>query len=147
MGARMKLFPHARMAAPTPAVEPRTEKLHLDAEPFTFYELGEGFALFQQPQKAGIITIGPRVPVSCMFEVYWLTRNGDKIGHYFVSQFQTVNHGAYVVTFLNNGVGKATLVEVLLKTDTLVIYNYPNRGTLIVCPVLTDDLLTIFQEQ
>lgn len=147
MGARMKLFPHARHSATPVPADLRTERLYIDAEPFTFYELGEGFALFNEPQKAGNLSVGPRIPVSCMFEVYWLTRNGQKIGHYFVSQFQTVNHGAYVVTFLNNGVGKATLVEVLLKTETLVIYNYPNRGTLIVCPVLSEDLQTVFEEQ
>jgi hypothetical protein len=145
MGDRMKLFPRLHSATPVP--EPRTERLFLNAEPFTFYELGEGFALFNEPQQAGILTVGPRIPVACMFEVYWLTRNGQKVGHYFVSQFQTVNHGAYVVTFLNNGVGKASLVEVTLKTDTLVVYNYPNRGALIVCPVLSDDLLSIFEEQ
>jgi hypothetical protein len=48
---------------------------------------------------------------------------------------------------MNRGVGKASNVEVLLKTPDLVVYHYTNRGTLAVCPVVGDDVRTIFEEQ
>lgn len=121
--------------------------LYLDADPGYFYELEGGYAIFKEPVKSGTIVKGSQIPLNCMFEAYWLMRSGEKIGYYFVSQFQSANHGGYVVTWMNTGVGKATSVEVMLKTDSLVIFNYPNAGTLVISPLINEEISTIFSEQ
>lgn len=122
--------------------------LELEADPYLFYQLGDGHALFTSRVKQGtVLTVGPLIPVSSMFQMYWLTHNNIKVGFYFVSQFHVENAGGYIVTYMNHGRGKAFNVEVLLKIPELVVYHYKNRGTLVVCPVIGDDVKTIFEEQ
>lgn len=122
-------------------------KLLLDADPGYFYELESGHAIFREAVKAGELIKGAQIPLNCMFDAYWLLRGTEKVGYFFVSQFHVANHGGYLVTFLNNGAGKASSVEVMLKTDQLVVFNYPNRGTLLVSTLINEDVETIFVEQ
>lgn len=122
-------------------------QLGLDADPGLFYKLGSGHAIFKEKTAAGELTKGAQIPLSCMFQAYWLLRGKDRVGYYFVSQFQVDNRGGYLVTYLNNGAGKADSVEVMLKTEHLVVFHYPNRGTLIISPSVSEDVQTIFQEQ
>lgn len=121
--------------------------MRLDADPGYFYEVEGGFAIFKHTLKAGPILKGPQIPLNCMFEAYWLLRGSEKVGYYFTSQFQTANHGGYLVTWMNNGAGKATSVEIMLKTDELVVFNYPNRGTLAITPAVNEEISNIFDEQ
>jgi hypothetical protein len=128
------------------ALAPKIE-LNIDADPGYFYELEGGHALFKDKTTRGPLVKGPQIPLNCMFEAYWLIRKDEKVGYYFVSQFHTANHGGYLVTWMNNGAGKASSVEVMSKTDQLVVFNYPNRGTLVISPKINEEVQTIFSEQ
>ena len=120
----------------------------MESDPHLFYAIGEGHAMFTTKIEQGsTLTVGDLIPVSCMFQMYWLTQNNVKVGFYFVSQFHVVNNGGFIAAYMNSGVGKAQTVEVLLKTPELVVYHYTNRGTLVVCPVIGDEVKTIFEEQ
>lgn len=135
-------------ANPNSTIESQYLKVTLDTEAHLFYALGEGHALFTTKIEAGaVVTVGERIPVSCMFQMHWLVLNNAKVGFYFESQFHVVNSGGFLATYMNRGVGKASTVEVLLKTPDLVVYHYTNRGTIAVCPVIGDDVKTVFEEQ
>jgi hypothetical protein len=82
-----------------------------------------------------------------MFELNWLTLDERRIGLLFRSAFQVTNGGGYLVAFMNQARGRATQVDVLLKTDDLVIYNFPNRGTMAVLTQIGPEVQTVFEEQ
>jgi hypothetical protein len=120
-----------------------------DLDPHLFYEANGGFSLFTRPvPKRTTIEIGPRIPLACMFTANWLLVGDERVGYFFQSEFQTLNQGGYVATFLESKRGAATAVEVVLKIDkVLVVYNYPGKGSLIVSPRVSDALNLIFSEQ
>jgi len=112
-----------------------------------FYQVDGGHLILNQEIQDDHVEIGEKIPAVGMFTIYWLLNKKMKVGYYFTSEFRTVNHGGYLVTFLNNGAGKATTAQLTLKTDKLVIYNYPNRGTLAISPEVNDEVQVILEEQ
>jgi hypothetical protein len=82
-----------------------------------------------------------------MFDIYWLMVEDRRVGLLFGSSFQVKNGGGYLVAYMNQARGRATQVDVLLKTEDLVIYNYPNRGTMAVLTQIGPEVQTIFEEQ
>lgn len=142
-----------RLLMSEPDVGPSTGqvKVSIDTEPGLFFELTDQpgvYATFFVPSKGlTVFDLGDRVPISCMFDVNWLTRGGQRVGLVFRSTFQVKNGGGYLVAFMNQARGKAQSVDVLLKTDDLVIYNYPNKGTLVVLTQIGPEVTTIFEEQ
>lgn len=120
--------------------------------PHLFHELGGGHILLNADIEVGATLVRKdKLPLACMFEAYRLhavtAKGSTNIGYYFTSQFQTVNTGQYIATFMESKRGTAEAVEVLLKTDELVIFNYRNRGTIVVSPHVTDEVRVIFEEQ
>lgn len=120
----------------------------LDMDAFLFYRTWDAYALLYEPVRYGDpLTVGDRVPLACMFDANWLMRGDIRIGVVFMSQFHVKNGGGYILAYLQQGIGRAVTVEVLLKTENLVIYHYPNRGTLVICPHVGDEVLNIMLEQ
>jgi hypothetical protein len=133
-------------APPVPDVEDFIVKL--DSDPHFFYTTEAGCTLYLQKVKQGtVLQVGPRIPILCLFKAHWLLLDGQKVGYVFDSEFQVSNKGGYIMAYLEKGVGKAATVEVLVKTDTLVIYSFPNRGTLIVSPHIGEDMKSVLDEQ
>lgn len=132
----------------------KLEVLRLAIEPRLFVSMQEGWALFltKMPQRT-TIGRGAKLPISCLFDIYPIhvveptQSKGTKVGYYFCSQFQVENKGAFLVTYLNKGRGKATEVETLVRTDDLIIYNVPNKGTIAVTPDTSPALQVIIAEQ
>lgn len=122
-------------------------KIALDARPGEFYEVSGGFFLpIKNVVFATTLAVGPKLPATCMFDIYFMTLGAERVGFYFTSLFETVNGGSYLLTHLK-GKGEATEADVLIKTDDLVVYNYPNRGTLAISPLVSAEIETIFQDQ
>jgi len=120
-------------------------KMLLDVEPGLFYEVGDAHLTFFREEKATTFWLGPKIPLACMFEAHWIVLDGERVGLHFVTQFQVTNGGGYLLGYLNKG--KASKVEVLLKSKNIVIYSFPNRGALIIACKIGPDVLTIFEEQ
>ncbi len=120
----------------------------LDLEVQQFYEIDGFFLLVNKEVKARTsIQIGQRLSLQSMFDIYFLTINGDnRSGFAFKSKFETLNNGNYLLTFLK-GKGPATEGETLIKNDQLVLYNYPNRGSLAIAPQVNSVLSIVFEEQ
>lgn len=130
------------------AVKPSKLTVASDSEAHLFHSTDLGFALYTQNIGQGsVLTVGERIPLACMFNAYWLTLDKEKIGYLFTSNFRVTNKGGYIMTYMNSGAGKASAVEVLVKTDTIVVYHFPNHGTLIVSPHVGQDVQTILSEQ
>jgi hypothetical protein len=117
-------------------------------DPHLFYELDGGHALLRTalPARAQI-TVGELIPLSCMFDAYWLLVRGERVGYLFTTSFQVKNSGGFICAFMEAKRGAADRVEVLLKTDDCVIYNFPNKGTLVISPAIAEEVTTIFDEQ
>lgn len=117
-------------------------------DPHLFYELDGGHALLRTAiPKRTTVSVGDKIPLSCMFDAYWLLVRGERVGYLFCSNFQVQNSGGFICAYMGAKRGLATTVEVLLKTDEVIIYNFPNKGTLIVSPSIGDETRTIFEEQ
>ncbi len=122
-------------------------KVELDADAGTFYAVATGFLLpIKNVKHASMLSVGPKLSVSCMFDIYLVHYGDERVGFFFTTRFKTQNMGGYLLTSLI-GKGEATTVEILIKTDELVVYHYPNRGSLAVSPKVNDEIITIFQEQ
>ena len=119
----------------------------LSCDPFVFYETDKGFIfpLVEIAAKSKL-EIGRQIPLAGMFELLELSHNKVRVGYLFKTSFSVINGGAYLVTFLKNK-GLAEAYEVLLKLDTLVIYNFQNRGTLAISPKVSNHLERILDNQ
>lgn len=129
--------------------EIKESTVYFDVEPGLFYEVDTGFVTVTKSITAPFaVELGDRLTLSCMFDINWLMHSGVKIGFHFATQFQIVNGGGYICTFLQTKKPQTTgKVEVLVKTDALVIYHFANRGTLVISPKVSPEIQNIFIEQ
>jgi len=112
-----------------------------------FHEISGHYLILVHELKAQTeITIGPRLPVTCMFDINYAMVDGQRAGFLFTSRFETVNGGSYLMTYLHNK-GAATESETLIKDEHLVVFHYPNKGTLAISPLVNPELDIVFQEQ
>lgn len=119
----------------------------IDCKPGEFYELAGLYFLPTREIAAGQDLLeDQKLAYSGMFEVWFVQHGGVRCGYVFKSHFETHNKGAYLLTRLRNK-GPATEVEVLAKNDDLVLYHYPNIGTLAISPLVNSEIETIFVEQ
>lgn len=121
--------------------------LHLDVAPGTFYDVPQGYFLPTKIIKAQTtVVVDKKLSLSCMFDISLAVVCGETVGFYFTSRFWVQNFGAYLLTALK-GKQEATEVDVCVKTEQLVVYHYPNRGTLAISPLVGEEIATIFMEQ
>ena len=123
------------------------KELLLDAENGIFYHVDQGFAFFLKPVKSGFFQLGDQIPMNSMIDCFWLLKDGTKVGYFFQSQFQFKNMGGYLVSYMNHAQGKATTAELIARTEDLVVYNFPNKGTLVISNKINEELENIFSEQ
>lgn len=122
-------------------------KVLTDCTPGTFYEVFGQWLLPTTNIEAGsVLTLGQSLPITCMFDINWAMLNGSRVGFVLSSKFEVVNGGAYLMTFLKNK-GPATEVETLIKDENLVVFHYPNKGTLAISPLVNPEIDVIFTEQ
>lgn len=127
----------------------RTVSILFDStEPGLFYEVDKAHVMFLS-QHTGMFDcfIGDRIPIACMFDAYWLMKDSERIGFWFTTQFKIINGGGYLCAFLESKKGKADVAETLVKTDHVVVYHFPNRGTLIVSPLVSPEFAVVLAEQ
>lgn len=122
-------------------------KTVIDCKPGEFYELPGFYFLPLLDIGSGTdLTVGPRLPLSCMFEIHFAMIGSERVGYFFQSRFEVRNGGSYLQTYMRNK-GLATVTEPLIKDETLVVYNFPNRGALAISPLVNEEINTIFLEQ
>ena len=119
----------------------------IEARPGVFTEIADAHLLATQRIPEGTeIETGPALPVSCMFDVSFALVAGQRVGFLFRSRFEVENGGSYLMTYMRNK-GVATVSETLIKDEHLVIFNYPNKGTLAISPMVNPEIEIILQEQ
>lgn len=112
-----------------------------------FYTLKEGWVLLNRDVPRGSeLIVSKDLPIRCMFKVQELTFEATRVGFLFTSGFEVINRGGFLFTHLKNK-PPATEYDTLIKDEFLVLYDYPNRGTLAISPLVSDDIQTIFEEQ
>lgn len=121
--------------------------IDLDVDPGLFYDLAGGFFLpTRELRKRSTISIDKPQPLACMFSIYFAFHAGERVGFFFTTRFEVMNGGGYLLTTFNRH-RKATHADVLIKSNDLVLYNYPNRGTIAISPKVSPEIETIFNEQ
>lgn len=112
-----------------------------------FHEISGQYLLPTQDIPVGSkVEVGARLPIGCMFTICFALVGGQRVGFLFASQFEVENTGAYLMTYLRNK-GPATEHETLIKDESLVVYHYPNKGTLAISPKVNSEIQSIFEEQ
>jgi len=118
----------------------------VDLPAFIFASIGSEFILPTVNIKANAKIKLSSLPISCMFNISLVMIDDVKSGFHFTSRFTTDNHGSFLVTYLQNK-PLAENAEVLLKSPELVVYHFPNRGTLAISPSVSDLVQSIFEDQ
>lgn len=119
----------------------------IDYDPCLFYTHDRGVVYPVVPVAAKEeLFVGKNIPLTGMLDMFELLRDKTRIGFIFRSSFSLVNHGGALLVFLQNR-GLATEHEVVTKIDDLIIYNYPNKGTLAVSPRASSSLKKILEAQ
>ena len=121
-------------------------RIPIDLQACIFATVDSGYLLPTVNIKAGTKLQLQSLPISCMFNVSLILIDTVKCGFHFTSRFTTDNHGACLVTYLQNK-PLAESMEVLLKSPELVIYHAPNRGTLAISPSVSELVQSIFEDQ
>lgn len=99
------------------------------------------------PANADLVK-GDQLPLSGMCTIWFaLNKNGEKVGFIITSSFPMLDKGGVLIACLNKGRGRASSVEVHLKTKEILVYHFPNRGTMIVNPQIGDSMRVILEEQ
>lgn len=124
-----------------------TVSTELESLPGVFYALTNGH--FLPTVKVGLhqeLNIDQKLPVGGFFDIYICTIDGARVGFYFTSRFPVRNGGGFIVAHMGRK-QEAETCETLIRTDDLIVYDYPNRGTLAICPKVSEEIATIFEEQ
>lgn len=122
-------------------------KIRINIEPHHFYDFHPYYLYaFQQITPRKIVTLTP-MDISCMFQIYKVERKDEFLGLAFRSGNQVINGGAYLVSFMQRTRAKASQSITLMRTPDIVIYNYPNVGTMAVSPRLSPHIETLLEEQ
>jgi len=114
-----------------------------------FYTIGPYYIIGFQPipgkRRVELIPMD----VNCMFNIYKMERKGKFLGLAFRTASTVINAGAYLMARMNNRGRKPDLSgsTVLMRTPDIVIYNYPNLGTLAVSPVMNSQMTALLEEQ
>jgi hypothetical protein len=111
-----------------------------------FFQLGTQYLLPLETIPVGsVLTLTPWV-VKSMFRISYGMFENRRVALCFNSQFTVINGGGYLITYMNK---KDPVLEynLLVKTPQVVIYNYPNRGALVISPRVSPDILGFIEEQ
>ncbi len=122
-------------------------KIRIPIEPHHFYTFSPFYLYAFQPIKPRrVVTLVP-LDISCMFQIYKVERRDEFLGLAFRSGNQVLNGGAYLVAFMQRTRGRADSSMTLMRTPDIVIYNYPNVGTMAVSPRVNQHIETLLEEQ
>lgn len=121
-------------------------KFQVDLTHGYFYSTDFGHLYFTHTIKAGeVLELGEPVPLKGLFTMHHVKRGLDKVGYVFGSAFRVLNHGSLIVAYTSRGLAEE--YETLVRLPHLVIFNYPNRGTLVVNPAVSPELRDIMDSQ
>lgn len=105
-------------------------KSHIEWEAGLFHRLGAGHALVDQDQAPGDYALGQKYNLVCMFEMWDLLRDGQKVGHFFLSGMKVESRGTYIVTFMESKRGRAESSQLLIRHPEFVLFDFPNCGAM-----------------
>lgn len=113
----------------------------------SFYDIDSYYLyMFQPLPENRRLTLEP-LDINCMFSIYKLTRKGEFLGLGFRSATHVIHTGAYIIAYMQKRRQSADESVVLMRTKDIVIYNYPNVGTLAVSPKINSQLTVLLEEQ
>ena len=122
-------------------------KLKVPLQAGTFFTLQGGYAIFFQDQSPGEVSIGVQYNMSSMLSVWELEREGNHVGFYFHSPFAVENKGGVLVAFAESKKGKATESKLMLRHDTVMVYDIAGCGALAISTKVSPEILSIIEEQ
>ena len=88
---------------------------------------------------------GKEIPNGSMFSIRELLRGSEHVGYLFSSPFYTQNRGGILITSLADRIANGH--EVCVKLDHLVIYNYPNTGSIAASPKVGPTVARMLESQ
>ena len=127
--------------APTPPID-----IPMTLDEGYFFQLGTQYLLPLEPIPVGSVLRLSPWNVKSMFRISHGQIDGKRVALCFNSQFTVVNGGGYLITYMNKK-DPVTEFNLLVKTPQVVIYNYPNRGTLVISPRVSPDIQGFIEEQ
>lgn len=83
---------------------------------------------------------------NCLFKASAVRVNGASMGMAFRSPFMTTNCGSYLLTSLTNAPYPKE-GKLLLRTEHLSVYSYPNKAALVVSHSMSKTIASIMESQ
>lgn len=125
-------------------------RVPINADEGVFCQVDAGYLLPLRNLPYGI-ELKPARPLSsngaCLFDITIMEdAHGERSGVYFETQFTVVNGGGYLLAYLKNK-PKAEECETLIRSESLVVYHYRNRGTLAISTKVNNVIDNIFMDQ
>jgi hypothetical protein len=112
-----------------------------------FYPLDQGHILTFDDLPPGEFSLGAEYNLNSMFTLSELLRNDQHLGFYFYSGFTVINRGGFIVTYLKSKKAMAQSYRLALRQPKLIVFDFPNVGSLAISTKVSPRLDTIFTEQ
>ena len=113
----------------------------------TFFSLAHGYALFCQDVPACELELGSKYNMSTMLSVWDLLLDKQHVGFFFHSPFHTTCKGGFLCAYLEGKRGKATESKLMLRHDSVMVFDLPSCGAIAVSTKLSPEMANIIQEQ
>ena len=123
-------------------------KNHIDLEEGTFYSMGDGFIVLKEPVQPCTFIIGEEVKITSMFTIFEVsTDTKPSVGFFFYTALKVRNGGGFLLTFMQSKRGKAKECSLSLRSEHLMVYDYPGCGSLAITTKVNDPMMSILMEQ
>ena len=124
--------------------KPRTITTEYDMASGVFGKVGSYYLLPARPLLLSSQLTLTQVPCGCMFNIFEALVNDKLVGYAFSSAFSVVNGGSWLITSMKR---EPSTYTVMLRTNDVIVYSFPNAGALAVSPKVSTAMHSILMEQ
>jgi hypothetical protein len=112
-----------------------------------FYSMEDGFVLCFSNQEPGLLAKGEEYKLNTMLRMWDLTSEEKPVGFFFSSPFKMESRGGYLVTFMEAKREKATASKLVIRHDSVMVYDVEGCGSMALSTKVSPEVLSILMEQ
>jgi hypothetical protein len=116
-------------------------------EPGLFYRLEQGHTIVLAKQEPGEYQLGSKFNIVCMFDMYDLLRDDQKVGYFFLSGMKVQSKGSHIITYMETKRGQADSFNLVIRSDEFLLFDFPNRGAMAISTKVNQHVQRILEGQ
>ena len=122
-------------------------KLKVPLQAGTFFSFQQGHILLCRDMRPCELELGAQYSISEMLSVWDVNHQGEHVGFFFFSPFKIECGGGYLVAFREATRGQATSSKLMLRHDSVMVYDLPGCGAMALSTKLSPEMESVIQEQ